>query len=104
MNTGQIIKKLNGKKIEITKMLLRHENDQLVVSWELYCDRKAMSITFYHVSRLSLTSISVPIEVQGFEIIDHSHEGWANDSKYEIRDYEDDCIHFFCDDFCQVKL
>lgn len=43
--------------------------------------------------------VSAPIEIEGFEIVDHSKDGWERDSTYEICDFEDDTIHFLCEYF-----
>ena len=33
------------------------------------------------------------------EIINHAQNGWEKDSTYEIRDFEEDHINFFCEYF-----
>lgn len=43
--------------------------------------------------------MSTPLKVHGFEIIDRSENGWEKDFQYEICDFEDDRISFFCEDF-----
>ncbi len=48
-------------------------------------------------------AVSAPIEIEGFEIFDHSKDGWERDSTYEIRDFEDDTIHFLCEYFSMEK-
>ena len=56
-------------------------------------------ITFFNVSRFRVGELMVPVEVHGLEIINHSQKGWEKDFKYEIRDFEDDLICFFCESF-----
>ena len=41
----------------------------------------------------------MPLEIHGFEIINHSHKGWEKDSTYEIRDFENDRVKFLCECF-----
>ena len=47
--------------------------------------------------------ISIPLEIDGFEIVNCLEKGWERDSAYEIRDFEDDRIHFFCE-FLKIEL
>lgn len=45
------------------------------------------------------SELTAPLEVHGFEIISHAKNGWEKDSAYEIRDFENDCVNFFCESF-----
>lgn len=98
MNADQI-EVFQGKKVEILEMILKNMDNQLELSCEIYFENAICRITFYNVSRLRVGEWSAPLEVHGFEIINHSQNGWENDSKYEIRDFEDDRVNFFCECF-----
>lgn len=102
MNIGQI-EVFKGEKIEILEMSLKNVEDQLELAWKIYFENSIFSITFYNVSRFRVGELSVPLEVHGFEIINHSQNGWEKDSTYEIRDFEDDRVHFFCESFMMDK-
>ena len=78
-------------------MLLKNVDNQLVLSWKIHFENTFFRMTFYNVSRFRVGELSIPLEVNGFEIIDYSQNGWEKDSKYEIRDFEDDRINFFCE-------
>lgn len=101
MNTGNTgnIEILSGNRIEILEMKLSHEDNQLVLSWKICVENTILRMTFYNVSRFRIGEVSMPLEIYGFEIIDHSQKGWEKDSAYEIRDFEDDYINFFCEYF-----
>lgn len=86
-------------RIEILEMILTNVNNQLELSWIFLYETVVRSITFYNVSRFSIRDLSIPLEVHGIEIIDHSQNGWEKDSTYEICDFEDDRVHFFCEYF-----
>lgn len=86
-----------GNEIEILEMLLKNVDEHLELSCKIYFEKVIYRITFYNVSRFKVGKSSSPLVVRGFEIIDHSQKGWEKDSKYEICDFEDDCIHFFCE-------
>lgn len=88
-----------GKMIEISEMVLSNTDNQLDMSWEIYFENATYKITFYNVSRLRTENLSAPLQIQGFEIIDHSENGWETDSRYEIRDFENYSINFFCECF-----
>lgn len=88
---------LQGNTIEISEMLLKNVDNQLVLSWKIYFENVVYRITFYNVSRFSVGDWSRPVEIHGFEIIDHSKDGWGKASRYEIRDFEDGRVRFFCE-------
>ena len=88
-----------GKKIEISEMILNEVDNKLVLSWKICLENTVFGMVFSNVSRLRIGEVSAPIEIQGFEIIDHSQNGWDKDSLYEIRDFEDDRVSFFCERF-----
>jgi len=88
-----------GNGIEIIEMILKNDNNKLVLFWELYFEKTLFRIKFYNVSRFRIGELSMPLEIQGFEIIDHSRNRWEKDSTYEIRDFEDDRVNFFCEFF-----
>lgn len=85
-----------GDKIEILEMVLKNIDHQLELSWKIGFKKSILKMTFYHVSRFRIGEFSVPLEVHGFEIISHFQNGWEKDSTYEIRDFEDDRLNFFC--------
>ena len=98
MNMGQA-EIFQGNKIEILEMILKNVDNQLEVSWKIYFEHVVCRITFYNVSRFRMGDLSIPLDVLGFEIIHHSQNGWEKDSTYEIRDFEEDRVHFFCEYF-----
>ena len=88
-----------GNKIEILEMVLKNVDNQLELSWKIYFENAVFSITFSNVSRFRIGEVSTPLEIHGFEIINHSQNGWEKDFTYEIRDFEDDRVNFFCEYF-----
>lgn len=98
MNVGKA-EIFQGNKIEILEMVLKNVDNQLNLSWKIYFENSFFWITFYNVSRFRIGEVSTPLEIQGFEIINNFQNGWDNDSTYEIRDFEDDCVNFFCECF-----
>lgn len=90
---------LQGNKIEISEMILRNVNNQLEMSWKISFENAFLWITFFNVSRFRIGEVSEPLEIHGFEIINHSQDGWEKDSAYEICDFEDDRVNFFCEYF-----
>lgn len=84
---------------KVLEMLLSNSNDQLDLTLKVLVEGQVRTIEFYNVSRLRMEDVSTPFEVYGFEIVCHSRYGWEKESKYEMRDYEDNRISFFCEDF-----
>ena len=93
------VETLQGKRIEILEMILKNMDDQLEVTCKIHFEHSVFLITFFNVSRFRIGEVSAPIEIHGFEIIDHSKDGWGQDSTYEIHDFEDDYVRFFCEYF-----
>lgn len=98
MNIGRT-EVFQGDRIEILEMILKNVDNQLNLSWKIYFQYAIFRITFYNISRFSVRELSAPFDVHGFEIIDHSQDGWEKDSTYEIRDFEDARVNFFCEYF-----
>lgn len=98
MNMGKV-EIFQGNKIEIIKMVLKSIDNQLELSWEIYFENEVYRITFSNVSRLRIGEVSTPLDIHGFEIINHSQNGWEKGSTYEIRDFEDNHVSFFCECF-----
>lgn len=85
--------------IKVLKMTLKQTDSRLVLYLKICSENKIFQMTFFNVSRFRIGEISIPLQIQGFEIINHSKNGWEKDLTYEIRDFEDDYIHFFCEYF-----
>lgn len=88
-----------GKKIEILEMVLKNVDNQLELSWKIYFEDTVYWITFFNVSRFRIGEVSTPLDIHGFEIINHSQNGWEKDCTYEICDFEDNRVNFFCECF-----
>lgn len=101
MNMDQQIN-IHGK-ITILEMNLTNLNDKLEVSCRIFLDNIITRIVFNNVSGLRIENFSPPLEVQGFEIINHSQDGYASDSRYEICDYENESINFFCENITLLE-
>ena len=86
-------------KITILEMNLINLGDNLELTCRIFFDNIVIRIVFNNVSGLKIENFSPPLEVQGLEIINHSQDGYAPDSRHEIRDYENDSINFFCENF-----
>lgn len=88
-----------GNKIEILEMVLKNVDNQLELSWKIYFENTVRWMTFSNVSRFRIGEVSIPLEIRGFEMISHFQNGWEKDSTYEVRDFEDDRVNFFCECF-----
>lgn len=88
-----------GSRIEILEMVLKSVDNQLELSWKTYFENTVHRMTFFNVSRFRIGEVSIPLEIRGFEMISHFQNGWEKDSTYEVRDFEDDRVNFFCECF-----
>ena len=98
MNIGKV-EIFQGNKIEILEMVLKSVDNQLELSWKTYFENTVRRMTFFNVSRFRIGEVSIPLEIRGFEMISHFQNGWEKDSTYEVRDFEDDRVNFFCECF-----
>ena len=55
--------------------------------------------SFFNVTNLKINNIGKEIIIYGFDIIDHKNDGWLNENRYYVYDYESDSISFYCEDF-----
>lgn len=83
--------------LKILEMSISNKKDQLDLRLKFSSEHKVSEILFYNVSRIRITNMSPPFVIYGFEIINHTNDGWEKQLQFEIRDFEDDCIHFFCE-------
>lgn len=88
-----------GNEIELVEMTLIKKNNQLELLWKIVIKGSLILITFHNVSRFRIGELSMPLVIHGLEIINHSKDAWEKDSTYEIRDFENDCVHLFCERF-----
>ena len=88
-----------GDKLEVLEMTLKNKSNQLELSWKVCFNNTPSRITFCNVSCFQMGEVSSPLEIHGFEIINHSQEGWDKCVTYEIRDFEDSRVSFFCEDY-----
>ena len=86
-----------GKKIKILEMNLLSVDNKVELTWEIYFENTICKMKFYNVSRLMIENLSPPLEIHGFKIIDYFQNNWEMDSRYEINDFEDNCVNFFCE-------
>ena len=93
------VEMFQGHKVEVVEMVLECADNKLNLFWKIYMDDAIFNITFFNVSRFRIEEISAPFEIHGFEVISHTQNGWESDSAYEIRDFEDNLISFFCECF-----
>ncbi len=60
---------------------------------------KSLELRFHNVSSLCISELSYPLEIPSFHILDHRASGWERCHSYEVRDYEDGLIRFYCEEF-----
>lgn len=88
---------LQGEEIEILNLNLTNKNNKLIMVWEIKVASTIRTVTFYNVSMLRICELSAPFIIYGFEIVDRSLSGWQSDTTYEIRDFENGTINFYCE-------
>ena len=90
---------LNNARIEILEFSISCLSDELIVLLTGRTETSTFSICFFNVSCLNLKELSVPMIIQGFEIIDNKSDGWDNCSRFFIHDFEEGTISFYCENY-----
>lgn len=63
-----------------------------------------VSIKFIGINNFKINGLgSTPKQVMGFDIVDISDRGWEN-INFQIEDYEDDSIGFYCKEICILSV
>lgn len=63
-----------------------------------------ISIKFIGINNFKINGLgSTPKQVMGFDIVDISDRGWEN-INFQIEDYEDDSIGFYCKEICILSV
>lgn len=82
--------------VEITDFCLHTASGAPVLTLSFCADGKAQTLRFLSISDVTLRFPAIPMQICGFEIRDHRADGWDADQRYEISDFEDGALHFFC--------
>lgn len=91
--------RIQGKSIEIKKLVLNSTDEQNDLFLNIVCDGTELVLSFFAVSDLNLNNASYPVLIYGFEIIDNKNRGWEKHARYTVNDYEDGNLSFYCEDF-----
>ncbi len=91
-----VAEQLSGKEVLVNRLVLQTEDGSPALLLELTCEGADYKILFEEVTCFTVAFQGYPFLIQGFEILDHSTDGWQADARYEIRDYEDHSIAFYC--------
>jgi hypothetical protein len=89
---------IDGKQILIDNLHITTVDQQLNLSMDAYIEGSLHHIVFHNISSLCIDSFSYPMQISGFAVTDNSANGWQSDARYEIYDFEDGAIRFFCKD------
>lgn len=89
---------LNGKMLLIDNFHVTTVDQRLVLTMDAQIAKAKHRIIFQNISDLRIDHFSYPIQISGLEVTDHSPKGWSPDLRYEVYDFEDARLHFFCED------
>lgn len=95
------INNLLGLGVRVESMLLDEVHNQVNLSMKMVSGGERYVLYCENVSSLSLISVSYPVQISGIAITGHSTDGWQADMKYEVYDFEDGVLRFFCQ---EIKL
>lgn len=90
---------IQGKKVDILEFSVFGSDNGIKLRLKIVCDNVGHIMSFYNVSRINILALSAPMEINGFEITSNRQIGWDRDSNYVVRDFEDNRISFFCEEY-----
>lgn len=93
---------LNGKPLLIHRLSLDSAGLRLTLSLDADIGGRDCRIVCETVSALQLADFSYPMQISGLRVTDRSAMGWQSDVRYEVRDYEEDSLRFFCGEITVV--
>ena len=88
---------LQGQSISVHSLSLTDDNGYRTLILQVSCNGKDATVCFENVCRFRCSFEDSETVIHGFEIVDHSTDGWQADACYEVRDYEEDSIAFYCE-------
>ena len=89
---------IDGKPIVIDNFHITTVDQRLIFSLDANIEGNLHHIVFHNISSLRIENFSYPMQISGFAVTDNSAKGWQSDVRYEIYDFEDGAIRFFCKD------
>lgn len=96
---SDVLKNIQGQQIEILEFILNRVDYQLELSLKISCNNKVNLLMFYNVSDINMEDLSMPLQIAGFEILSNKNLGYDKAMSYRIHDFEEDRLHFYCEDF-----
>lgn len=96
---SDVLKHIQGQQIEMLEFILKRVDDQLELSLKISCNNEIYLLVFYNVSNISMDTLSMPLQIGGFEIISKIKLGYEKSNRYRIHDFEEDKLSFYCEDF-----
>lgn len=92
------LERLQGQEIYIESLNLEKQDHKLTLFITVNCKEQTCDLTFRNVSSLNVRDFSYPLQISGFEVIDHLINGWQSDVKYRVHDFEDGILDFYCEE------
>ena len=96
----ELIDIINHCVWQVNRIDINTVDGEMIVSMHM-TDEKHSDITVSFIGTTSLSiqySMTPPITIHGFEIIDNKNNGWERSQRYYVHDYEDGIISFYCRD------
>ncbi|MCH5316434.1 MAG: hypothetical protein J1E05_00535 [Eubacterium sp.] len=101
---SDILKDIQGQQIEILEFILNRVDYQLELSLKISCNNEIHLLVFYNVSNINIEALSMPLQIEGFEILSNKNLGYDKSMNYKINDFEENKLSFYCEDFDVFNL
>ena len=88
-----------GTLLHITEILISEDDKKVNMVITLCVNDKDRILRFENVSSIKMSSFSYPMVIGSMEIVDHKDDGWSIEKRFEVKDYEEGSLSFFCENY-----
>ncbi len=97
---NEFVNRIFDKQIvQLTELSVAVVDGKLNVWLKLTKEKDVYMFDFYNVFSFSLDKLCFPCRVECFQITSNENFGWAKEQKYEVADYKNEIIKFYCEEY-----
>ena len=88
-----------GTLLHVTENLIFEDDKKVNMVITICEDDKDRILRFENVSSIKMSSFSYQMVIGSMEIVDHKDDGWSIEKRFEVKDYEEGSLSFFCENY-----
>ena len=102
----EIIEKFEGKKVFVDGFSVNHnaDDDKIMIKMHVRTRDNEAVISFYNATQIEFRMDSSEFVIEGFEVLDNRENGYSNDVRYRLNDFECGAIRFYFEKYDAREL